>query len=50
MSFHTQKKRSVREKNKSVEDTRQQAMTTDELTAVLLQNLDENINTALYKE
>lgn len=47
MSFHKKRNKVSERKNKSVEETRQKAMTTDELTAVLLQNLDENINTAL---
>ena len=46
MSFHVQKQGQW-EKNKLVEETRQQAMPTEKVTAILLQNFDENTNTEL---
>ena len=46
MSFHVQK-RGLLEKNKSVNKTRQPAMTTEKVTAMLLQSLNENTNTEL---
>ena len=46
MSFHIQKQ-SQQEKNKLVEETRQQAIVTEKVTVVLLQNLNENTNTEL---
>ena len=46
MSFHIQK-RSQQEKNKLVKETRRQAIVTEKVTLVLLQNLNENTNTEL---
>ena len=46
MSFHVQKRGQL-EKNKSVNKTRQLAMTTEKVTAMLLQSLNENTNTKL---
>ena len=44
MFFHVQK-RVQKEKNISVNETRQLAMTTEKVAAMLLQILDENTNT-----
>ena len=44
MFFHVQK-RGQKEKNVSVNETRQLAMTTEKVAAMLLQILDENANT-----
>ena len=44
MPFHVQK-RGQYEKNKSVKETRQPEMSTEKVTAMLSQNLDENANT-----
>ena len=46
MPFHEQK-RGQYEKNKSVKETRQPEMSTQKVTAMLSQNLDENANTQL---
>ena len=46
MSFHVQK-RGQYEKNKSVKETRQPEMSTEKVTSMLSQNLDENANTEL---
>ena len=46
MPFHVQK-RGQYEKNKSVKETRQPEMSTQKVTAMLSQNLDENANTQL---
>ena len=43
MYFQAQK-RGQKENNKSVEQTRKQAMATDNVTTMQLENLDENIN------
>ena len=44
MFFHVQK-RGQKEKNVSVNETRQLVMTTEKVAAMLLQILDENTNT-----
>ena len=44
MFFHVQKQVQI-EKNISVNETRQLAMTTEKVAAMLLQILDENTNT-----
>ena len=44
MFFHVQKRVQI-EKNISVNETRQLAMTTEKVAAMLLQILDENTNT-----
>ena len=44
MFFHVQKQ-GQKEKNVSVNETRQLAMTTEKVTAMLLQILDESTNT-----
>ena len=46
MPFHVQK-RGQYEKNKSVKETRQPEMSTQKVTTMLSQNLDENANTQL---